>query len=151
MGKGQVTAMASERESWIMDVEMEGHRQRVNRGLVILAVMAGSLPYISTMDLVPWEWRFFMGAGYFLLTGAGAGLLSSRVGVLMAYGLGLIVFPLFQYGLFCYHGDPSPFSHGYYTIIFMAIALLAAVTAFVVRRLVLKSRTAKQSGAGGAE
>lgn len=61
-----MTAMASERESWIMDVEMEGHRQRVNRGLVILAVMAGSLPYISTMDLVPWEWRFFMGAGYFL-------------------------------------------------------------------------------------
>lgn len=132
--------MASERESWIMDVEKEGHRQRVNRGIVILAVMAGGFPYISIVDYLPWEWRFLVGAGYFLLAGVGVGLLSSRVGVLLAYGLGLVVFPLFQFGLFCYHGDPSPYAKGYDTLLFVGIALLAAVVTFVLQRAVRKKQ-----------
>lgn len=121
-----------------MDVEKEGRYQRINRGIVLLAVMAGGIPYISTVDYIPWEWRVFVGAGFFLLAGAGAGLLSNRIGVLLAYGLGLAVFPLFQYGLFCFHGDSAPYAKGYYSLIFIGLACCAAVAAFFLKNLVLE-------------
>lgn len=132
--------MASERETWMMDVEKEGRRQRINRGIVILAAMAGGFPYITTVDYIPMEWRLCVGGGFFLLAGVGAGLLSRRVGVLLAYSLGLALFPLFQYGMFCYHGDPAPYANGYDSFIFVGLACCAAAAAFVLKKLILEKK-----------